>query len=452
MTMRMWAPVLVILAACGGADPGTDGGLYIPPGETGEVRDVPGTPDHGREAGTEDTGEEDADVATPGDPGQADLASFDPGPFDPGPFDPGTVDPGKDPGTTDPGTVDPGKTDPGPFDPGTATDPGPQEGVGGCDPCGMGTIAGTTCAPNLSSAVPYVKVWVDTVDCNGNPAHYQTYSDAKGNFTLEVPCGTQTVWMEKNSYKRNFTRWIDKGMTTTIRPADGCFQPTAARIAVITGDWDRIEYLIGTHLRMKHTDIDGNTGGGGFTTAGAEQAIAFLKDLGKMSEFDVIFIDCSDSSSAIMASGDGVQIRKNLEDWVKAGGSLYASDYAFSYIEDTWPNAINFPGDPYLIGGHQTVTGTVVDQDLAGFLAKDKVTINFDLGPIIAMDSAGAGTVVHIEAPIKELGSKVAPVMISFQPYAPDGGRVAYTNFHNEGQLVIGSDVVSILEYVVFLM
>ncbi|MBP7126513.1 hypothetical protein KBD49_09140 [Myxococcota bacterium] len=419
----------------GGANPSSSGDVWLPRSDSGALRDAAQPADPGRDPAA--TG--DALPPDSGTPGDAILLDEAPTPQDPGPRDGGN---GTDTGTVlDPGT---------PWDPGTMADPGSQDGVGGCEPCGMGTIAGVTCAPNLRNAVPYVKVWVDTTDCNGMPHHYQTYSDAQGNFSLEVPCGTQTVWMEKNSYRNSFTRWVDKGMTTTIRPAVGCFPSTAAKIAIVTGDWDDIGLIVGNHLRLKHTDFDGITGGQGFTTVGAEQAVRFLTDLGRMSEFDIIFLNCSDSSSAIMEQ-HGVQVRKNLEDFVRAGGSVYASDYAFSYLEGTWVSAMTFPNNPYLVGGHQTVTATVTDPDLAAFLKKGTVSINFDLGPIVAVDSAGPGSIVHIEAMVKELG-KVAPLMISFRPYPPDGGRVAFTNFHNARQLDLGSDITSILEYVVFLM
>jgi len=436
-TMRRYGygGLLIGICACGGANPSSSGDVWLPRGDSGMARDVIEATDSGRDL----TPVEDAVSPDPVTLADTIVQDGSPGPWDPGPEDAGI--------RTDTGT--PPDSGP-PYDPGMPVDSGPQDGVGGCDPCGMGTIAGVTCAPNLRNAVPYVKVWVDTTDCNGMPHHYQTYSDAQGNFSLEVPCGTQTVWMEKNSYHNSFTRWVDKGMTTTIRPSDGCFPSTAAKIAIVTGDWDDIGLIVGTHLRLKHTDFDGVTGGQGFTTVGAEQAIQFLTDLGRMSEFDIIFLNCSDSSSAIMDQY-GVQVRKNLEDFVRAGGSLYASDYAFSYLDGTWVSARNFPANPYLIGGHQTVTATVTDPDLAAFLKKGTVSISFDLGPIVAVDSVNPGSTVHIEGLVKELG-KVAPLMISFEPYPPDGGRVAFTNFHNARQLDLGSDITSIVEYVVFLM
>ena len=38
---------------------------------------------------------------------------------------------------------------------------------------------------NATAAIPYVKVWVDTVDCEGNPVVISTYSDAGGNYRLD---------------------------------------------------------------------------------------------------------------------------------------------------------------------------------------------------------------------------------------------------------------------------
>ena len=41
--------------------------------------------------------------------------------------------------------------------------------------------------------------------------------------------------------------------------------------------------------------------------------------------------------------------------------------------------------------------------------------------------------------------------MISFKPEGESGGRVVYTNFHNDEQLSTG-DMGEVLQYVVFLM
>jgi hypothetical protein len=41
--------------------------------------------------------------------------------------------------------------------------------------------------------------------------------------------------------------------------------------------------------------------------------------------------------------------------------------------------------------------------------------------------------------------------MISYEPDGESGGRVVYTNFHNDEQLSTG-DMMWVLQYVVFLM
>jgi hypothetical protein len=437
-----WVPVLLLVAACGGANPGTDGGVWVPPGETGgEVKDVPGGTDTARDTALEDVAA--TDTAVP-DEAPADTAPTDPGTADTGVTDPGTAtDPGpKDPGTTtDPGTpYDPGT----PSDPGTATDLGPQDAVGGCDPCGMGTVAGKTCAPNVKTAIPFVKIWVDTTDCEGNPHHYQTYSNAAGEYSLQIPCGTQTIWMEKGSFHGAFTRWIDKGLTTTITSSDGCFPGTAAKIAVVTGDWDSIQDTLRL-LYLHYTLVDGM---GGDEGKGNSTAVKFLSDPAKLAAYDIIFLNCTWAAWPNMQAS-GAAISAALKTFVANGGSIYASDYALPYISETWPAYIL--GGGWSAAGNSTYATNVVDTDLGQYLGKTQVSIKYGLGPLTCVSDVDAATHVFLESSKAISGCDGTQMMMSFEPET-GGGRVIYTTFHNDEQPTTSSDMQSILEYTVFLM
>jgi hypothetical protein len=426
-----WLSVVAITAAvfgCGGADPTGNSEVPVSIGDHGTGSDSYDTGDSARDVsageladGTQNDGASEifAEDALHGDSNIS-----------------GEV-PGHDYLVMDPGYID---------DNGYVYDPGPdQGGVGGCDPCGMGTIAGKTCAPNIKTAIANVKVWVDTIDCNGVPQHYETYSSPTGEYSLKIPCGTQTVNMSKGSFHGSYTRWIDKGKVTQMTSVDGCFPGTAAKIAVITGDWDAIENTL-LLLRLHFTKIYGAAGEQGSESS---SAIAFLTDTAKLMTFDILFLNCSDAGWPNMQSSSASAIRQNLKAFVAKGGSIYGSDYALPYLSETWPGYIL--GGGWSSSGNSSYVSRVVDTDLAGYLGKGQVTIKYGLGPLTCVSGLGANAHLFIESTTEVDGCSGTQMMASFEPET-NGGRVIYTTFHNDEQPSAGGDMQSILEYTVFLM
>ncbi len=441
---------LVGLAACGGST------------TTGNGNDLPGlaNPDAtgievaGQDVSYGDENRTDADATQ-------DLTGADPLPLpDPLQYGDEAVTPTDNPVTTDEGvkpadlpkdttpldTPKEAATDTPLADP-VQTDVDGDASLGGCDPCGVGDVNGMTCAPNAKMAVPYVKVWVETFDCNGNPVHIQTYSDAKGSYTLKnIPCGTQTIYMQKGSFQHQWNRFIDQGMTTTLSSGEGCFAGTAAKIAVITGDWDQIENTL-KKLYLKYTMISGTGGQSGGESA---TAISFLTDSSKLNSYDVVFIDCTWAGWPDMQSSSAGTIKANLKAFVAKGGSVYASDYGLPYLSETWPGYIL--GGGWSAAGNSSYLTNVVDADLAGYMGKTQVTIKYGLGPLTCVSGIGAETTLFLNSTKAIDGCDGTQMMMSFQPEGTTGGKVIYTTFHNDEQPTTATDMETILEYTVFLM
>ena len=342
-----------------------------------------------------------------------------------------------------------GGDDPGEGEP-TLLDLAPGADIqGGCAECAYGSVRGLTCAPNQTTAVPNVKVYVDSLDCAGNPLHLETYSNAKGEYQLDnVPCGQQTVQIQKSSFTHQFAVFVDAGLVADASGAERCFKANVAKIAVITGDWDRIEDTLDL-LKLKYDVYNGAGGGWDSPSSDAAEAVDFLTDGSKLNTYDVLFIDCGSTPANVM-NDYGSQISPNLKAFVKKGGSIYASDYGFPYFADTWPGAVKFPSDPYVVDGNQTLLGHVIDPPLFAYLGKDNVSIDFGLGPLTEVTGVDPDTMVHIEGYFKQFGATL-PIMMSFVP-TPGGGRVVYTTFHNDEQGAIKKDLSAILNYVVFLL
>jgi hypothetical protein len=325
--------------------------------------------------------------------------------------------------------------------------------VGGCDVCAPGSIKGLTCAPNQTTAVPDVTVSVDALGCDGQPVHLETKSNAKGEYQLDgIPCGYQTVNIAKGSFTHQFNVFVDAGLVTDASASERCFKGNAAKIAVLTGKWDAIQYIL-DNLKLKYDLYDSNDVDEGMSDGG--MAMDFLQDQKELLAYDVVFVNCGQVHSYI--AGD-YTVRKNIEAFVKKGGSFYGSDYADVYINNVWPWAMNEP-DPYSIFG-QTVHAEVIDPPLFAYLGgTNQQDIQYQLGPISTIQSAGANpttgeaTMVHLRGEFKEYPGEIRPIMLSFRPYAPAGGRVVFANFHHEEQTgKLLAEVAKILNYVVFML
>ncbi len=311
----------------------------------------------------------------------------------------------------------------------------------GCPPCGVGTLSGLACAPDGQSVVPDVSIAIDGIDCHGQPFHIAGTSSSTGRYTLEnVPCGYRTVNMNKGSFTHQFDVFVAADQVTETKNGR-CFEGTAAKIAVITGTWDRLEDIL-TALKLQYTSINGVE-----SDTGSAEAESFLGDWSKLSKFNILFINCSQSQYT------GSSQVANLKKFVQGGGSIYGSDYAVSYITATWPEALVLPSDPYTVWT-QTVNASIRDPRLIGYLQKDTVTIQYGLSPLVMVDSVGVGTETHIEGifPKYEADQNIHPELMSFQPYGDKGGRVIYGNFHHDEQTKEPgrTDVRNILKYVVF--
>lgn len=85
------------------------------------------------------------------------------------------------------------------------------------DGCGYGTVVGVVCSPSDQIFVNGAKVYVDTMDCEGNPLHIETISDDLGAYILTgVPSGSQTIHIQSASYNHQFAILVDPGKTTDI--------------------------------------------------------------------------------------------------------------------------------------------------------------------------------------------------------------------------------------------
>ncbi|HOD07577.1 MAG TPA: hypothetical protein PKG98_05725 [Myxococcota bacterium] len=354
----------------------------------------------------------------------------------------------------------------GPKDNGPLPDYGQCANPGSCEPCGYGAITGMTCAPNMQevTAMPYVHVWVDTVDCDGNPVLIEDYSDYAGYYRLDnVPCGTQTIYMEKGNFKASKNIWIDKCVVNDYTSSDLCFPGQPARIAVVTGSWDQIEKLL-IKLWFKHHQFDGLTEDG--QTPSSQGSLLLRGQSAKtntgkgpyklVDDYDILFLNCGNATDLIMNSY-GSEVTPVLRAFVEKGGSIYASDYALVYLYMAFPEVLGTLSFPRDFAGSatttpRTVTAELIDENLSAYMRKPTADVEYRLGPLTSVvGTVPQGVQVHVRGPNSSHGNAVEPFMLSFEPFGSKGGRVVFTNFHNDEQLTTG-DMTEVLQYVVFMM
>jgi hypothetical protein len=201
---------------------------------------------------------------------------------------------------------------------------------------------------------------------------------------------------------------------------------------------------------------------------------AQLTDLATLQQYSSIYINCSDTLDGQDLDAAATAVRE----FVNAGGTVYASDYANSLIAKAFPGKINFyageAGADGLgrVGDAGVVSATVTDPGLAAVLGTNVIEINFDLPSWAIIDSVGADVTIHMTGPanvidltsIFELDPNIDYTnpeslgdLTSLYPSTPIGdkpfvvsfsegaGEVLYTSFHNEAQT--SSDLARVLNW-----
>ncbi len=351
--------------------------------------------------------------------------------------------------------------------------PGPEPG-----PCVPGGATGLVCAPD-GSPVGGARVFVDTTDCAGAARRVEAVTDATGHYRLDgLAPGAAVIVVQAGQFRQETAVVIAAGQVTDTGaggPTE-CLGRTAARLAVTTGDYDRIEDIV-SRLGFETDVYCGDEG----DTYGAR---ALFGDWNRLSRYDIVFVDCGLGLS--FAGPEGPRMAANLQRFVAEGGSLYVSDLAAHLIDAVFPGRVDFaaeydpapeddpcctcvdcppqcgaqaearrPGDAcmgtapggecwnappfYGFGFPGERAATVRDPALVAALGRAQLTVDYDSPDWVEIARLAPGVEVLVE-------SAGEPLMVRFTEAG--GGRVTYTTFHNEAQA--SADVTAILRALVF--
>ncbi|MGQ9705826.1 MAG: carboxypeptidase-like regulatory domain-containing protein [bacterium] len=301
----------------------------------------------------------------------------------------------------------------------------------GEEQAGEGKVEGKITGPDGETPVANATVGIsskisDTVFYEDN-----TKSNADGVYTFEdVPDGDYVITAEKGHFYGEIEIKVVNGSVEGETDIEVSID--ADKIAVVPGLFDDIGAIL-KDMEINYTEITD----------------ADLEDWDKVSSFYIIFLNCGSETDYAAES----EVQENLRNFVKGGGSIYASDYDYEYIEYTWPNAIDFYGDdltdPKIGEGDQHVNGDVVDTELRDYMGKSVVDLYYNLGAWVVIEDVGTGTKTDIQGDIITYEGKLydKPLLVNF---TDDNGKVIYTTFHNEAQVTY--DAEKILKYFVFEM
>ena len=202
-------------------------------------------------------------------------------------------------------------------------------------------------------------------------------------------------------------------------------------MAVVSGEYDAIEELIGA-MELDYDLYNGLQG---------QAYLDLLTDPDKLMEYDIVFLNCGINERWMQREAAVVDA---LQRYVAAGGSVYASDWSYRFVEMTFPGQIDFFGDDSrsgaaYVGNMGAISATVLDADMKSVLGSSTAELNYDLDAWAVITSSNAEILIRGDVQAWGAGSQQdVPLAVQID----DGGRVIYTTFHNEQQITVDMEAL----------
>jgi hypothetical protein len=340
------------------------------------------------------------------------------------------------------------------------------------------TVTGTALAPNGADPVPGASVFIPAkvpelfppdVKCEvcghlgkSNNLWYTT-SAPNGSFTLKNVCpGKWPLVVQNGRFRRLVYINVAAGSTMAI-PAGQSRLPrrhkefvqadSIPKIAVATGDFDKMECVL---RKMGLADGTFDLYEAASSRKSPKTLPSFknlVADLNKMKSYNIIFINCT--ANTFEKELANATIRKNLNDYVNAGGRLYVTDWSYDWIEQVEPFSpfIDFepgasPNTPEPLNAAALgadglkVTAKIKDPQMAQWLTAFPGAISGGNSHIehflinwVIMHKLGQGTKLWVEGSIKSSSGSLTgtrPLTVTFN--FKNCGKVLYSSYHTEGR------------------
>jgi hypothetical protein len=246
---------------------------------------------------------------------------------------------------------------------------------------------------------------------------------------------------------------------------------TIPKIAVVSGAWDRLEKVLDKLGVEEKTVFNGRD-----LATGPESMQALLQNGARLKEHHMIFINCGTKFEGLVTQPG--PSRNNLRDYVKQGGRLFVTDYSYDFVEQAFPEFIDFQGqhdgDPITtpekhnaaeVGKEDLVVqGDVLDSDLKKWLALPEIGALLPNGlvQIVGFQTAWAvqkSTIaeakVWVQGRVSGIGvtpDQPRPLTTSWDFVDADKtgcGRIVFSSYHTHGTQSTLLPQERVLEYLI---
>ncbi len=350
-------------------------------------------------------------------------------------------------------------------------------------------VAGATVWIPSSSSVSATKLIVHnknitgsdgTTTCDDPPEAASDSDCSAANGAVTLSCtgtGSTTVKYAKGSFSGTATISCGAAATTSSFAA-----ASVANFAVVTGSYDRMQDVLAKlgygdvsatgHLELGTEDFILYDGDGSLSDTDYENFEDILLDTTTLATLDIIFINCSDFGIGDPLTSNTSTKIANLQTYINNGGKIFVTDLSYDFVEQTFPNHIDFDASGDDNGSTAETAGaaengsssavdtnaTVSNATMAAWL--DVITVNDsnvedcantgvnnetgarnDDGSIYIGDFLSSWAVMDDTEPSPDntvtqwiIGTEVEsastrPLTISFD-VGTSGGRVLYSSYH----------------------
>ncbi len=318
----------------------------------------------------------------------------------------------------------------------------------------VATLKGNVRAPNPQMPISGALVYLTDTPPEPRPAgvHCDTcvtltegvpyaLSEPDGSFELpSYKLGERYLVVQKGGFRRVRQITIEAGdqdierVNTTLPPSTNAAKnDEVPPMAVLEATFDKISES------LEELGLQGSA----YTTI--SDVGSFLRDSTRMSEFEIIFIPCGTDYDL---STDPTIIQ-NLKEFVQAGGRVYATDWHYDFVHQTWPGYVSWEGQSQepcsgCSGSMYNAPAKVEDQGLKDWLQaqninsfqleKNYTTItNVNARP--GKDKDGKDVTITPKVwvnGVKPGGAK--PTTVSFEQGC---GRVLFSTYHTESSATV---------------
>jgi hypothetical protein len=355
--------------------------------------------------------------------------------------------------------------------------------------CPSGTtteIVGRLFAGNGKDPIPGAAVFVPVYNlpefpatlgcdlCNNIPTSVAvTNTEADGSFRLRgVPAGMVPVVARLGRFQRVLSMDVipctentvpadpdtgNKGIRMPRKNRELSPQDNIPRIAVVSGDYDQIECVL-KRIGVDELDMYNGRAPGSSSPPAIAESGTLLTDEKKLLSYNILIMNCTDNQYQSLLGSKTVQ--KNIELFVRSGGRLYVTDWAYDVIEQIpefssylcfEPQAI--PGPLMCMNGPEKPTAAdsrepygdryrVLDKDMASWLrqfpgvidASDTVPVDYSFVVVNqASKDPATPTKTWVEGNVPHYGKRPQTVTFDYK----DCGRVHFSTYNTEPDGVV---------------